>query len=79
MRFSVNYDLALLVRKEGSRSSNPAMDDVYLDVAHKCLVASDGIKMGVFPCEVEPGDTTGQIPIGAIMQARAIARRLAGV
>ena len=46
------------------------LSDPHLDVENKCLVATDGHKLVKIPVEVSAGDTSGPVPIAAILDAR---------
>ena len=46
------------------------LNEPHLDVENKCLVATDGHKLVRIPVEISAGDTSGPVPIAAILDAR---------
>jgi hypothetical protein len=63
----------------GDRDARRYLNEPYLDVENKCLVATDGHKLVCIPVKVSPDDTSGPVPVAAIMDARKRKLKLAEI
>jgi len=67
----VKIDCRLKVEKIiGINDTRHYINEPYLDVVNKCLVATDGHKLVCLPVTVRPEDTSGAVPIEAFKDAR---------
>lgn len=59
------------IEKAASKNTlRTVIEQPYLDVDAKVLVATDSFMLAVVPVEVEEGDTSGPVPVQAITEAR---------
>ena len=68
MRFDPDFKPELCVSKDTTRTAG--ITAVHLDVEGKRLLSTDGSTLSIIPCEVEPGDVSGPIPVDVIKAAR---------
>ena len=67
----MKIDTKLKLEKIASPNDlRPALQNPYLDVDNKCVVATDGHKLVKIPVELSEGDTSGPVPLAAIKDAR---------
>ena len=65
------FDPRLKIEKiAGVQDVRAYLSDPHLDVENKCLVATDGHKLVRIPVEISADDTSGPVPIAAILDAR---------
>jgi len=67
----MKFDPRLKIEKiAGVNDIRAYLSDPHLDVENKCLVATDGHKLVRIPVEISADDTSGPVPIAAILDAR---------
>ena len=72
MKFSTDFKPELCASKDPYRH---ALAQTHFDPAGKRLIATDGHRMAVVPCEPEKGDVCGPVDAEALDTARKIAKK----
>ena len=62
-----NQKVELCASKDATRLH---LSGVHLNVETKRLVATDGERLVIVPCEVSDGDVSGLLPVAALVEAR---------
>ena len=70
MRIDKTQKIELCASRDETRAS---LNYLHLDVEAKRLVAPDNYRRVVLPCDVDPADVSGPIPVDVLKDARRIA------
>lgn len=69
MKIDRDAKIELLISSDAAR---PHLNNAYLDVENKCLVATDGHRLIKYAVEIDEGDTTGFVSATALKAARKL-------